>query len=99
MNPTIWAAVLGAVAALAISGAGFLVAWGSMRATVIALAVRVTAVEAELGSVNAVKVSIGRLEEGFGAFKEQFRELNASIRWMRDPAQAPARGAARRKKP
>jgi hypothetical protein len=69
-----------------------------MKATVVALTGRVAVLEGELRALDDLKLDVARLETRLDALIEQVRDLNASIRWMRDPAElrgprsAPTRG-------
>lgn len=52
---------------------------------------RVKALEAEIGALKALDSRMARVETRLDGLFEQFRELNASIRWMREPPPARAR--------
>jgi hypothetical protein len=85
----------GAVMTVLVNAAGCLVAWGVLKGTVRALERRVEALEAELGTVTGLKVAVAEVKTTLAFLLEQFRDLNASIRWMREPAApAPPRGVA-----
>jgi hypothetical protein len=43
-------------------------------------------VESDIGALNDLKVSVVRLETRLDALIEHVRDLNASLRWMREPA-------------
>ena len=87
MNPAAWIALAGAIVTAGINLGGYFIAWGAMRATVSALTGRVAALEGELRALDELKVDVARLETRLDALIEQVRDLNASIRWMRDPAE------------
>ncbi len=88
MNPAAWIALAGAIATAGINLGGYFVAWGAMRATVVALTGRVAVLEGELRALDELKLDVARLETRLDALIEHVRDLNASIRWMRDPAEA-----------
>ena len=98
MDPAAWIALAGAVLTAGINLGGYFIAWGAMRATVAALTGRVAVLEGELRALDDLKLDVARLETRLDALIEQVRDLNASLRWMRDPAElralrsAPARG-------
>lgn len=99
MDPAAWIALAGAVATAGINLGGYFIAWGVMKATVVALTSRVAVLEGELRALDELKVDVARLETRLDALIEHVRDLNASIRWMRDPAESrtarsfPPRGA------
>jgi hypothetical protein len=70
-------------AALAITAliqiAGLLI-WGA------SLTQRVKRLEDEVTPLKALPERLGRVEEKLDGLVEQIKDLNASIRWMRDPA-------------
>jgi len=86
MDPAAWIALAGAVATAGINLGGYFIAWGAMKATVVALTGRVSTLEGELRALDELKVDVARLETRLDALIEQVRDLNASIRWMREPA-------------
>ena len=97
MNPAAWIALAGAIATAGINLGGYFIAWGGMRATVVALSGRVTALEGELRALDELKLDVARLETRLDALIEHVRDLNASIRWMREPAESrPVRSAPSR---
>ena len=85
MNPAAWIALAGAIATAGINLGGYFIAWGAMKATVVALTARVAALEGELRALDELKLDVARLETRLDALIEHVRDLNASIRWMRDP--------------
>jgi len=62
------------------------VGYGVLKASVSALAARVTALEGEMRTLNDLKNEVTRIATRQDTWIEQLKELNASIRWMRDPA-------------
>lgn len=49
-----------------------------------AVAKRFESLEAELGQIGDLKVSIGEIKTGMAFMLEQMKDMNASIRWMRE---------------
>lgn len=47
---------------------------------------RVRRLEQEIIPLREMPEKMGRLEERLDSLIEQFRELNAAVRWMREPA-------------
>ncbi len=87
MNAAAWISLAGAIATAGINLGGYFIAWGAMKATVAALTGRVAALEGELRALDELKLDVARLETRLDALIEQVRDLNASIRWMREPAE------------
>jgi hypothetical protein len=85
MDAAAWIALAGAVFTAGINLGGYLIAWGVMKGTVVALAARVSALEGELRALDELKLDVARLETRLDTLIEQVRDLNASLRWMRDP--------------
>lgn len=87
MSATAWIAL----AALGFNALILAIGYGVMKGTVAALENRVKALEAEIGTLNELKVTVAEVKTSLGFLVEQFKDLNASIRWMRDPAPAKPR--------
>jgi hypothetical protein len=85
MDPAVWIALAGALATAAINAGGYLIAWGVMKGTVSALAGRVGALEGELRALDELKLDVARLETRLDTLIEQVRDLNALLRWTREP--------------
>jgi hypothetical protein len=85
MDAAAWIALAGAVATAGINLGGYLIAWGVMKGTVAGLASRVSALDGELRALDELKLDVARLETRLDALIEQVRDLNAALRWMRDP--------------
>lgn len=83
MSSIDWIAMLGMAVTLLLNLAGCLVAWGMLKSTVTTLGERVSSLEAEAGATPDLRVQVARLEARLDALLEQFRDLNAAIRWMR----------------
>lgn len=86
MDTTAWIAVLGIALTIGLNLCGYLVAWGMMKGQLAGLTLRVDALENEMSAVTEIKGKIIRLETKVDGLLEQFRDLNQSIRWMREPA-------------
>jgi hypothetical protein len=86
MNETANVAVVGVLVTVLVNAAGCLVAWGVLKGTVRALDRRVCALEAEIGAVTELKVAVAEVKTTLAFLLEQVRDLNAAIRWMREPA-------------
>ncbi|HWA60710.1 MAG TPA: hypothetical protein VG939_05015 [Caulobacteraceae bacterium] len=99
MHPADWIALAGAAITLVLNAAGYLVAWGMMKGTVAGMATRVAALEAEAqGYASAIadlRNGFTRVETAQTFMIETLKDLNASIRWMRDPAPFEPRGPAK----
>ncbi len=86
MTAEAWIA-LGFGAVMLILNVGTLaVGYGVLRGTVAALSARVTALEGEMGALQELKVTVAEVKTAMGFLLEQFKDLNAAIRWMREPA-------------
>lgn len=55
------------------------VAWGTLNA-------RVKALEKEVSALSDLQVSVTRIETRQDGLIEQVKDLNSSLRWIRDPA-------------
>jgi hypothetical protein len=53
---------------------------------VAALTRRVDGLAAEMGALTELKVTVAEVRTALGFLLEQFKDLNAAIRWMREPA-------------
>jgi hypothetical protein len=65
--------------AVVVQAAAILI-WGA------SLTQRVRRLEDEVRPLKAMPEKIARIEERMDSLIDQFRDLNAAIRWMRDPA-------------
>jgi hypothetical protein len=92
MDAAAWIALAGAVATAGINFGGYLIAWGVMKGTIVALSARVSALEGELRALDELKLDVARLETRLDTLIEQVRDLNASLRWIRDPPEPRTRG-------
>ena len=77
--------VVGACALL-INISTLAVGYGVLRGTVNSLTARVGALETEMGALNDLKIKVAEIATRQETWIEQLKELNASIRWMREPA-------------
>ncbi|HEY3697046.1 hypothetical protein [Phenylobacterium sp.] len=79
MNPAIGAATIGLISGLVIQAAGLLI-WGAR------LAQRVKTLEAEVEPLKQLAIQFARMEVKLDGLLEQFKDMNASMRWLRAPA-------------
>lgn len=98
MNASAWIALAFGGSALCLNLIVIAVGYGVLKGTVEALALRLKALETEIGTLNELKVTVGKVETTVSMLLEQFKDLNASVRWMREPASTPP-PATRRRKP
>jgi len=84
-----WIALAGVLLAAGVNAAGYLVAWGAMKGAVTALTTRIAMLEGQMRAVDEWKLDVARLETRLDALIEHVRDLNASLRWMREPAARP----------
>jgi len=83
------AEVATAILALGVTGAaqlGGLLIWGAT------LTHRVKAIERDIEPMKALSHQVTRMEARLEGLLEQFKDLNAAIRWMREPPDSPPRG-------
>jgi hypothetical protein len=86
MHAAEWIALgFGAVGIL-INLATLLVGYGVLKGTVLALGSRVATLESELNALSELKLQVAKVETRLEGLVEQVKDLNASIRWMREPA-------------
>lgn len=74
------------LAALILNMLVIAVGYGVLKGTVSALSTRVQALETEIGSLGELKVTVAEVKTTVTFMHEQFKELNSSIRWLRQPA-------------
>lgn len=89
-----WIALAGVLTAAGVNVGGYLVAWGAMKGQVVALGGRVAALEGQLRALEELKLDVARLQTRLDTLIDQVRDLNAAIRWMRDPGEARSRRGA-----
>jgi hypothetical protein len=100
MSSAQWLVIAGLVLTVLLNLAGYLVAWGVMKGTVADLRLRVEGLESEMSAMREINGKIIRLETKVDGIFEQLRDLNTSIRWMREPAEyMPPPPTPRRRKP
>jgi hypothetical protein len=80
-----WIALAGFAAAAAVNLGGYLVAWGALKGQVAALCARVAALEGQMRALEELKLDVARLQTRLDTLIDQVRDLNAAIRWMREP--------------
>jgi hypothetical protein len=79
LSPAALAAIVGLILALAAQAAG-LVIWGAR------LTQRVKALEQEIEPLKQLPVQFARIDVKLDGLLEQFKDMNASMRWLRTPA-------------
>lgn len=79
MTVTAWIAIFGLIATGIIQAVGLII-WGAR------LTQRVKTLEEEVEPLKAMLVQVTRVETKVEGLLEQFKDLNASVRWMRQPA-------------
>jgi len=81
-----WIALAGVALAAGVNLGGYLVAWGAMRGQVAALTLRIGALEGQMRALDELKLDVARLQTRLDTLIDQVRELNAALRWRREPA-------------
>ncbi len=76
---------LAALCVTALLQIGGLLIWGAT------LTHRVKAIEREIEPLKSLSHQVTRVETRLDALVDQFKDLNAAIRWRRDPAEEPPR--------
>jgi len=79
MNPAIWAALIGLSGLVVVQALG-LVIWGAR------LTQRVKTLEAEVEPLKQLAVQLAVMSTKLDGLLEQFKDMNASMRWLRQPA-------------
>lgn len=87
MNPDAWVALVIGGIALLLNLVTLAVGYGLQQGAAKALAGRVTALEGEMTPLNELKVKVAEIATRQETWIEQLKDLNASIRWMRKPAE------------
>lgn len=86
MNASTWIALGFGVISLVLNCGALFIGYGVLKGTVQAMGARITALEGEMGTLTDLKIGVAELKTSMGYMAEQLKDLNASIRWMRDPA-------------
>jgi hypothetical protein len=86
MDAAAWMALAGVVVTVCLNVGAPLIGWGVLKGTVTALGGRVTALEREMRALEELKLDVARLQTRMDTLIDQVRDLNAAIRWMREPA-------------
>jgi uncharacterized coiled-coil protein SlyX len=60
-----------------------------MKGAVAALTMRVGMLEGQMRALDELKLDVARLETRLDALIEHVRDLNASLRWIREPMAQP----------
>lgn len=79
LTPAVWVAVAALAVTALIQMAGLLI-WGA------GLTHRVKALEEDLKTLKSLPIDVARLQVTVNGVLEQLKDLNSSIRWMREPA-------------
>lgn len=98
MTPSAWIALAVGLATLILNIAALAIGYGVLKGTVEALGKRIEALEVEIGALTELRLTVAEVKTSLGFLLEQFKDLNASIRWMRQPAPdkpPPIRGVTR----
>jgi len=85
MTAAAWAAFVGLTITVLVQAAG-LIMWGAR------LTQRVKTLEAEVEPLKQLSLQVARMEVKQDGLLEQLKDLNASIRWMRAPAEYDPKG-------
>lgn len=93
MTPAMWIASCGMLATLLLNLAAYLIAWGAMKAEVGSLKTDVESLQQEAAGVGELRLQVARMEVKLEGLVEQIKDLNAALRWMRDP-RPPSRAKA-----
>lgn len=88
MTPASWIALGIGLTSLVLNLLTLAIGYGVLRGTVQALGKRVEALEVEIGALTELRIQVGKIGERQDIWIEQLKELNASVRWMREPAPA-----------
>lgn len=96
MSASAWIALAFGASALCLNLIVLAVGYGVLKGTVAGLALRVSALEVEIGTLNELKVTVAEVKTTMGFLLEQFKDLNSAIRWMREPAQPEVKTPRRR---
>lgn len=86
MTSSAWIALGFGILSFFLNSAVLFIGYGVLKGTVTALSDRVAAHDAEIGALADLKVSVAEVKTSLTFLLEQFKDLNASIRWMREPA-------------
>jgi hypothetical protein len=86
LTPAAWITLGFGLSTLFLNCVALAIGYGVLRGTVEALGKRVSSLEAEIGALNALQITVAKIGERQDIWIEQLKELNASIRWMREPA-------------
>jgi hypothetical protein len=64
---------------------------GKKDGALTALTARVSSLESEVKAIGKLELQVAKIGERQDMWIEQLKDLNASIRWMREPADHEAR--------
>ena len=85
MDASSWIALAIGGTTLLLNVIAIAVGYGALTGAVTAMDSRVAALEREMGTLNELKIAAGKMETKQEAIVDQLRELNASVRWLREP--------------
>jgi hypothetical protein len=88
INPAVVAAILGLILALSVQVAGVVI-WGAR------LSQRVKSLEQDVEPLKQLPIQFARMEVKLDGLLEQFKDMNASMRWLRTPVQDDLRNPSR----
>lgn len=88
MNASSWIALGIGVISLVLNMSALFIGYGVLKGTVQAMGARIAALEGEMGTLTDLKIGVAELKTSMAFMAEQLKDLNASIRWMREPAPA-----------
>lgn len=86
MTAAVWIAVVGVGVTVLVNLIGYAVAWGILKTTVGTLKEEVEDLRDKVDALSDLHLKVVKIETRLDALLEQFKDLNASIRWMREPA-------------
>jgi len=87
VSPAIYVALAGLILTLLVNGAGWMLLLGKKDGALTALTARVSSLESEVKAIGKLELQVAKIGERQDMWIEQLKDLNASIRWMRDPAE------------
>lgn len=80
MTTAAWATVIGLIFTAVVQGLSVVI-WGAR------LTQRVKALEEEIAPLTAMSIQVAKMEVKLDGLLEQVRDLNANLRWLRQPAE------------
>lgn len=86
MHAAEWIALVIGAATIVINLITLAIGYGVLRGSVSAMEGRLKVLETEIGALAGLQLQVARVETRLDGMVEQLKDLNSSIRWMRDPA-------------